>query len=83
MAAEFTRHARDALRKREILEEWVQRVLQQPQKIEADRLDPSLEHRMLPIVEKEDRVLRIIVNRTVSPERIITAYFDRKLKGKL
>lgn len=79
----YTRHARDALLKRGIAEEWVMRTLDQPQLQESDVLDAALEHRLLEIPEHGGRVLRVIVNRTVTPELVITAYFDRRMKGKL
>ena len=83
MAVAYTRHARDALDKRKIREEWVERAIHKPDRVEPDRIDPVLEHRLLAIAEREGRVLRVVVNPSVSPELVITAYFDRGMKGQL
>lgn len=83
MAAAYTRHALDALAKRNIPVEWVERALGKPDRVEPDRIDPALEHRLLAITEHDGRVLRVVVNPSVSPELVITAYFDRGMKGQL
>lgn len=83
MAYRLTEHARDALAKRGIRIDWLERVMASPQRIEADSNDPALEHRMAAISEHGDRVLRVIVNIRNTPERVVTAYFDRTMKGKL
>jgi hypothetical protein len=31
----------------------------------------------------DNRVLRVIYNKTVDPAAVITVYFDRRMKGKL
>ena len=58
----LTRHAEDALVKRKIKMEWLDRVLASPQRIEPDATDPMLEHRLAVISECENRVLRVIIN---------------------
>jgi len=79
----LTRHARDALAKRKITTEWLERTLAGPQRIEPDAADPALEHRLAVIPEHGNRVLRVIVNRSDDPMRVVTVFFDRKMKGKL
>ncbi len=74
----LTQHARDALVKRQILETWVDIVMRNPVWVEADVVDPMLEHRLAPIAEFGNRVLRVIVNPQTEPWRIVTAYFDRR-----
>ncbi|MHB0921516.1 MAG: hypothetical protein B7X31_02050 [Thiomonas sp. 13-66-29] len=74
----LTQHARDALVKRQILEAWVDVAMRTPVWIEADTVDPRLEHRLAPIGEFGNRVLRVIVNPQTEPWRIVTAYFDRR-----
>jgi uncharacterized DUF497 family protein len=76
-------HAEDALAKRNIPLAWIERVLAHPQRIEPDRSDAALEHRMAVIPEHGDRVLRVIINRQKRPELVVTAFFDRKMKGAL
>jgi hypothetical protein len=49
-------------------------------------MDPyvaTLEHRLGVIDEFGARVLRVVVNPSAVPLRIVTVYFDRRMKGKL
>jgi hypothetical protein len=80
---QLTRHAEDALLKRKIEKEWLERVLAFPQRIEAGATDPMLEHRLAVISECDNRVLRVIINPHTNPIRVITLFFDRKIRGKL
>jgi len=41
-------------------------------------LNTELEHRLAAIPEFGNRVLRVIVNTSAIPPRVITAYFDRR-----
>ena len=61
----------------------VEGALIRPDKIENDLYDNALEHRLKTIKEYDDRILRIICNKTARPILIITAFFDRRMKGKL
>jgi hypothetical protein len=84
MDYQLTEHARESLRKRPSIRiEWVERVLLQPERVEPDRTDPELEHRMRRIPESGERVLRVIVKKTSKPMRVITCYFDRKMRRQL
>lgn len=74
----LTQHARDALEKWRIALQWVEQVLTRPEWIEPDPVDPNLEHRLAPVAEFGHRVLRVVVNGTTSPPRVVTAYFDRR-----
>jgi len=42
----LTHHAEDALVKRKIEKEWLERMLAFPQRIELNATDPMLEHRL-------------------------------------
>ena len=84
MPYDLTDHARESLRKRPtILLEWVERVLQQPERVEPDSVDADLEHRLGRIPEYDGRVLRVIVKKATNPLRIVTCYFDRKMRRQL
>jgi hypothetical protein len=74
----LTEHAQQALVRRQIPLEWLERVLNAPEATEADPLDPELEHRLARISELEHRVLRVIVNHRTTPPRVVTAFFDRR-----
>jgi len=78
MACELTEHAREALEKRNIDLAWVERTIATPEATEPDPIDSDLEHRLARIPEWGNRVLRVIVNRTATPTRIVTAFFDRR-----
>lgn len=74
----LTEHAQDALEKRRIPLAWMERAFNAPEVTEADPVDPDLEHRLARIPEWGNRVLRVVVNRKVTPPRIVTAFFDRR-----
>jgi hypothetical protein len=78
----LTEHARDALEKRRIPLEWMERALNAPEWIEKDTIDEDLEHRLARIPEFGDRVLRVIANIKTVPPRIVTVYFDRRRTGQ-
>jgi hypothetical protein len=79
----LTQHAEDVLAKRRIPLEWVERVLRTPERVQPDKTDAELEHRLAQIPEYGNRVLRVIVNRVTNPEKVITFYFDRNMRGQL
>lgn len=80
---EFTEHAKQMIAEREIAIEWVERVLNNPVKIQQDKQDPTLRHALGRIKEYGNRVLRVVYNEAADPKRIITVYFDRKMKDIL
>ncbi|MFH1086669.1 MAG: DUF4258 domain-containing protein [Chloroflexota bacterium] len=81
MAYTLTEHARSAMQKRGIRLAWLERALAEPGWREPDAVDCQLEHRLAIISEFGDRVLRVIVNTEADPERVVTMYFDRRLRG--
>ncbi len=82
MSAAFTlsKHARTVLQERGIEEGWVEATILRPTRREDDVADPALEHRLCRIEAFGNRVLRVIVTRG-EPPHIVTAFFDRSLKG--
>jgi hypothetical protein len=62
---------------------WIERVIENPVKIEAGRTDRELRHALGRIPEYGDRILRVIYNDTTTPWLIVTAYFDRTMRNKL
>jgi hypothetical protein len=83
MNYELTQHAKDVLAERQIPVEWMERVLGQPELKLPDPTDAALERRYRKIPEQGNQVLRVVVNTTVAPERVVSVYFDRAMKGKL
>ncbi len=80
---EFTEHARIRINERKISLSWIEYTLTSPQKIELDAKDTDLRHALAEIPEFDNRVLHVIYNVTSTPNRVVSVYFDRKLRGKL
>ena len=78
-----TNHAAAVIAERGIRQEWINFVLASPALSHPDVADKELEHRLAVIPEYGSRVLRVIMKRDTVPPRVITAYFDRTMKGKL
>jgi Domain of unknown function (DUF4258) len=76
-------HAVNVMAERSISAEWLERVLSNPEKVEADDTDPDLQHALGRISEHGNRVLRVVYNGSVKPVKVVTAYFDRTLRNKL
>jgi hypothetical protein len=83
MKYDLTQHAREMLAERQIPTEWMERALANPARVDPSAADATLESRLAKIPEHGDRVLRVVVNKTVVPERVVSVYFDRTMKGKL
>jgi Domain of unknown function (DUF4258) len=83
MKFEMTKHAQKALAEREIPVEWLELTLAAPELVLADPDDATVERRFRRIPEFGGRVLRVAVNTTVEPNRVVSVFFDRKMKGKL
>ena len=83
MNYELSEHAKDVLDEREIPLVWLEQALNSPEKTEPDLLDDELEHRFCRINEHGNRVLRVILNITTKPPRVVTVYFDRTMRDKL
>ena len=77
---EFSKHAKHMLLKRRILEEWVWRVLDTPDR--KRRGDDNNMHYTKVIRENDGRVLHIVVNTDVQPHLIVTLFFDRRAGKK-
>jgi hypothetical protein len=83
MNYELTKHAQTVVLERRIAVEWIERALASPEAVRPDETDPALEHRLCRIPEHGQRVLRVIVARTATPLRVVSAYFDRRMRGRL
>ena len=83
MKFDLTQHARKALDEREIPVEWLDRTLSAPELTLPDPDDATVERRFRRIPEFGGRVLRVAVNTAVEPNRVVSVFFDRKMKGKL
>ena len=81
---EFTlsAHATTTTQARNILPEWIADALSTPALREPDPADPELIHALRVIPEFGNRVLRVIYNQNKTPPHVVTAFFDRGIKGK-
>lgn len=78
---EFSAHTIEMLKERNIAEEWVRRTLNTPDK--KRRGEDGNMHFVKAIHERDGRVLRVVVNADVQPNRVITVFFDRRLGQKI
>lgn len=83
MNYELTKHAQKVLEERGIPIEWIERTLSVPECVLPDPGDSTVERRFRRIPEFGGRVLRVAVNTTVEPKRVVSVFFDRTMKGKL
>ena len=74
----LTEHARDMIKERDIQEEWVWRTIDNPDKTEIGKDEHT--HYYKAISEMRSRILHIVVNHNVSPNKLITVFFDRRAR---
>ena len=83
MNYELTKHAQKALEERGIRIEWLERTLSAPECVLPDSSDATVERYFRHIPEFGGRILRVAVNTSVEPTRVVSIFFDRAMKGKL
>ncbi len=74
---EFSKHARDVMRERNIPQAWVRRTTDAPDR--ADAAADGTRHYIKAIPEHGGRFLRVVVNPAFTPQRVVTVFFDRRL----
>lgn len=74
----FTKHFIAMLSERQIQREWVDKTIQSPDQVE-DREDGT-RHYLKKIDNQGGRWLRVIANVTTEPHRLITVFFDRRIR---
>ncbi|HEX7594269.1 MAG TPA: DUF4258 domain-containing protein [Anaerolineae bacterium] len=77
---ELSLHARDTLAERGISEEWIWRTIDSPDQRETGADHNT--HYIKSIQEFDGRLLRVVVNPHVQPNRVVTVFFDRRLRRK-
>jgi hypothetical protein len=78
---EFTSHAKGMLIERRITEEWVWRTVNAPDR-KRRHLDDDNMHYTKTLGEAQGRVLHVVVDDHYQPNRIVTVFFDRRLRKK-
>ena len=76
-------HAKQRMVERNISEAWVSRTLTNPAKIEPDPVNPRCCSAYAVIPECRNLVLKVVYDSIQDPIKVVTVYFDRKMKGKL
>jgi hypothetical protein len=80
MKFEISRHARNEMNRREISENLVQTILQNPGQI-VDEYGNMKAYQSIMVSETgKNYLVRIIVNKTVEPEKVVTVYKTSKIK---
>lgn len=77
MNYELTQHARKVLEERAIAIEWMERALANPEETAPDPNDSVVQRFYCAIPEFGGRTLRVAVNTTVNPWRVVSVFFDR------
>ncbi len=80
---DFTEHALRVMEIRGILKPWVVQVVEHSKLRVQDPIDPEVERFYALCREMDNRVLRVAVNTSTSPWRIITVFPDRNMREKL
>jgi ribonuclease PH len=75
---EFSIHARDMLKERSIPEEWVMQTVNNPDRQET--MADGTTHYIKAIPEFGGRSLRVVMNLEAIPNRVVTVFFDRRLR---
>ena len=79
----LSNHAQNRILERGIQEKWIEETLSAPQKTGIDSRDSSINIVWKKIPEYGNRVLKVCYNPSTNPVVVITAYFDRSMRGKL
>ncbi len=77
---ELTAHTKEMLIERNIPLEWVWQTINHFD--DQQFLFDGTTHYFKTIAENGNRVLRVVVNETVDPHRVVTIFFDRRLRRK-
>lgn len=75
---DFTAHAKTMMQERMIQEDWVENTVNFPDMIEEKRYDEK--HYLKQIPQNAGKFLRVIINPSISPPRVITVFFDRRVQ---
>ena len=83
MDLEYSQHAIVAMHERQIEQRWVERVVAAPVLRLDDPNDKDLERFYAPVRRNDARILRVVVNTSTTPWRVVTVFFDRGMRVRL
>ena len=72
----LTEHARKRCARRGIDTKWIAAALQHSTDTFPDLVDPDATHVRFEVPERGFRTLRVVINDTVDPVQVITAFFE-------
>jgi Domain of unknown function (DUF4258) len=78
MDFEFSTHALDMLKEREIPERWVRDAIDNPDWT-SDGIDGNAHH-YKSVPERGGRFLHVVINARVLPAKVVTIFFDRRAR---
>jgi hypothetical protein len=76
----FSQHARTALGERELLDDWIERAVREPEWESVDPADSGVVRRYRSIAELGGRVLRVVCVEMEEEIRVVTAFLDRRAR---
>ncbi|MBE9069830.1 DUF4258 domain-containing protein [Leptolyngbya cf. ectocarpi LEGE 11479] len=76
----LSQHAHYQIQERNIQLGWIDTALSNPDRLLTNADAHSNTHYLKQIEDFGNRWLRVIVNPNVDPKRVITVFFDRKIK---
>jgi len=75
-----TRHAEEAVEKRNIALDWIDRTVTMPDFNDIDPGDPTLKRSFEAIDEADGRILRVVHRAEGNDIVVVTVHFDRNAK---
>lgn len=75
---QLSKHAKDMMYERDIQLEWLESALSQPD-TQEQQIDGTV-HYIKKITEYGNNFLRVVTDPKVDPQRVVTLFFDRRLK---
>jgi hypothetical protein len=79
MRFEISRHAREEMKRRGLAEELVDTILQNPQQIVDEYGNKKAYQSIVDLGAEKDYLVRVIVNDTVKPAKVVTVYKTSKI----
>ncbi|MBI4688040.1 MAG: DUF4258 domain-containing protein [Nitrospirae bacterium] len=80
MKFEISRHAQEEINRREIPQDLVETILQNPQQIVGEYGQKKAYQSIINMEAGKDYLVRVIVNDTVNPSKVVTVYKTSKIR---
>ncbi|WP_448604629.1 DUF4258 domain-containing protein [Thermoleptolyngbya sp.] len=77
---ELSEHAHFQMQERNIQESWLAQTLSTPDRVLPLADSHGNTHYLKQIVDFGSRWLRVVVNPNVNPNRVVTVFFDRRVR---